>query len=216
MPQRAVAHPDTTPYWIDSASLSTFPKVQRNEHVDVVVVGGGITGLTAAHLLSAAGKSVALLERDRCGQVDTGHTTAHLTMVTDERLRELVKRVGRDHAQAAWDAGLAAISQIDSIIREHEIDCAFEWVDAYLHAPLAGAGGSEAAAFEEEAALASDLGFDAAFVREVPLVARPGIRFDGQARFHPRKYLAGLVKAIGAAGGHIYEHSDVGEFCQEP
>jgi glycine/D-amino acid oxidase-like deaminating enzyme/nitrite reductase/ring-hydroxylating ferredoxin subunit len=216
MPQRAGAHADTTPYWIDSASLSTFPRVQRNQHVDVVVVGGGITGLTAAHLLSAAGKSVALLERERCGQVDTGHTTAHLTMVTDDRLRELVKRVGRDHAQAAWEAGLAAISQIDSIIREHEIDCAFEWVDAYLHAPVAGAGGREAAAFEEEAALASDLGFDAAFVREVPMVARPGIRFDGQARFHPRKYLAGLVKAIGAAGGHIYEHSDVEEFCQEP
>ena len=41
------------------------------------VVGGGITGLTAAYLLAAAGKSVALLERGRCAQAETGHTTAH-------------------------------------------------------------------------------------------------------------------------------------------
>jgi glycine/D-amino acid oxidase-like deaminating enzyme len=80
-------------------------------------VGSGITGLTAAYLLTAAGKSVALFERGRCAQVDTGHTTAHLTMVTDERLLELVKRFGRDHPQAVWDAGLATIAQIDSNIR---------------------------------------------------------------------------------------------------
>jgi hypothetical protein len=38
-----------------------------------------------------------------------GHTSAHLTMVTDARLTELVKRFGRNHAQAVWDAGLAAM-----------------------------------------------------------------------------------------------------------
>src|SRR2546421_2611860 len=203
MPQRTSAPPDTTPYWSDSASLSTFPKVQRDQAVDVVVVGGGITGLTAAYLLTKAGKSVALLERERCAQIDTGHTSAHLTMVTDERLVTLVKRFGRDHAQAMWDAGLAAISQIDSIIREHRIDCAFEWVDAYLHAPPGSVERSETVTFEEEAMLAADLGFDATFVHEVPFVLRPGIRFDGQARFHPRRYLAGLGRAIRKAGGHI-------------
>ena len=77
---------------------------------DVVVVGGGITGLTAAYLLAKAGKRVIVLERGRCAATDTGHTSAHLTMVTDARLSELVKRFGRTHAQAVWDAGLAAIA----------------------------------------------------------------------------------------------------------
>jgi glycine/D-amino acid oxidase-like deaminating enzyme/nitrite reductase/ring-hydroxylating ferredoxin subunit len=183
--------------------------------VDVVIVGGGIAGLTAAYLLSRAGKTVALLERDRIAQVDTGHTTAHLTMATDTRLGELVNRFGRHHAQAAWDAGLAAIAQIDAIVREHRIQCAFEWVDAYLHAPVADVN-RWVAEFEEEAALARELGFDAAFVREVPLVRGPGIRFDGQARFHPREYLKGLVEATSAAGGRLYEQSEAEEFRRDP
>ena len=58
-------------------------------------------------------------------------------MVTDTRLGELVRRFGRDHAQAVWDAGLAAIAQIDAIVREHDISADFEWVDGYLHAPFA-------------------------------------------------------------------------------
>jgi glycine/D-amino acid oxidase-like deaminating enzyme/nitrite reductase/ring-hydroxylating ferredoxin subunit len=188
--------------------------------VDVVVIGGGITGLTAALLLTAAGRSVAVLERHRLAEVDTGHTTAHLTMVTDQRLVELVKRFGRDHAQATWDAGLAAINQIDSNIRQHQIQCGFEWVDGYVHAP-AGERGRDAARsaageFEEEARLAAELGFDAAYVPDVPYMAVPGVRFEGQARFHPRQYLAGLTDAIVAAGGWIYEETDAQEFSAEP
>src|ERR687892_105267 len=109
MTARAV---DTTSYWVESTSMPRFAKLSADQQVDVAVVGGGITGLTAAYLLTTAGRSVALLERDRCARVDTGHTTAHLTMVTDTRLSELVNSFGRQHAQAAWDAGLAAMAQI--------------------------------------------------------------------------------------------------------
>lgn len=207
---------DTLSYWIESESLPRFSKLARDEHVDVVIVGGGITGLTAAYLLTRVGRSVAVLERDRCARIDTGHTTAHLTMVTDVRLTELVKSFGREHAQAAWDAGLAAIAEIDEIIRRENIECGFAWVPNYLHVPRAKAATVEDVDFREEAALANDLGFDAAFVPEVPFIGRPGVRYDGQARFHPRMYLAGLVRAIQAAGGRIYEHSEADEFCDEP
>src|SRR5476651_2064618 len=93
---------DTMPYWADSASLPRYPKLERDEQVDVAIVGGGITGLTAAYLLTRAGRRVALIERERCAQVDSGHTSAHLTMVTDETLTDLVRKIGRDHAQAVW------------------------------------------------------------------------------------------------------------------
>src|SRR5262245_60499469 len=115
-----------------------------------------MTGLMAAYLLTAAGKSVIVLERERCASADTGHTSAHLTMVSDERLKALADRFGRNHAQAVWDAGLAAISAIDNAIQRHTIDCGFGWVDAYLHAPLDDRRTTVAKELEDEAALAAD------------------------------------------------------------
>jgi glycine/D-amino acid oxidase-like deaminating enzyme/nitrite reductase/ring-hydroxylating ferredoxin subunit len=216
MTRRTTSHAGTLPYWADSASMPPFPKLDRDLTVDVVVVGGGITGLTAAYLISAAGQSVALIERDRCAAIDTGHTTAHLTMATDTRLNELSRKFGKTHAQAVWDAGLAAIAEIDTIVREHEIDCDFEWVSGYLHAPAGRAGRAETTSFLEDAQLAVDMGFDAEVVEHVPFVGGPGLHVDNQARFHPRKYLSGVASAIRDNGGHIFEHTEAEEFREHP
>jgi glycine/D-amino acid oxidase-like deaminating enzyme len=135
------------------------------------------TGLTAGDLLAKAGKRVIILERGRCAATDTGHTSAHLTMVTDTRLSELVKEVGRTHAQAVWDAGLAAIAKIDDIVREYDIDAGFEWVDGYVHAPLGDDATDQPEQLKSDANLAGELGFDAEYLESVPLVGRPGVRF---------------------------------------
>ena len=206
---------DTTSYWIDSTSLPTFPRLEHDMRADIVVVGGGITGLTAAYLLAAEGRSVTVLERARCADIDTGHTSAHLTMVTDMALTKLVSSFGRDHAQAVWDAGCAAIAQIDALVRDEDIDCDFDWVPGYLHA-VEERREVDAESLREEAALASELGFDATFVDDVPLVRGPGVMLKDQARFHPLNYLAGLARAIVARGGHIYEHTEAKEFSDDP
>jgi glycine/D-amino acid oxidase-like deaminating enzyme len=115
--------------------MPRLARLDRDVHVDVAIVGGGITGITAAYLLKAAGRTVALLERHRMAGIDTGHTTAHLTAVTDKRLSALVDEFGRDHARAVWDAGFAAIAQIDDLVRTENINCHFEWVPATCMSP---------------------------------------------------------------------------------
>ncbi|MGI8605278.1 MAG: FAD-dependent oxidoreductase [Verrucomicrobiales bacterium] len=206
---------DTTPYWSHTARVPKFGKLTRDIKVDVAVIGGGMTGITAAYLLKKAGRRVALIERDRCLAVDSGHTTAHLTYVTDLRLHELVRNFGREHAQAAWDAGSAAINQIHTTLHAEAIDCEFRWVPGYLHAPLKS-DRDERPAFKKDAKLAEELGFEARHVESVPLFARSGVRFANQAKFHPRKYLAALLELVDGKGGSVFEMSEVDEFCEKP
>ena len=185
---------DTTPYWSASASFPRFARLDADTETDVVVVGAGITGLTAAYSLASAGLSVVVIDRGRCASVDTGHTSAHLTMVTDTRLSDLADQLGRSHAQAVWDAGLAAIARIDDIVRQHEIDCAFDWVEGYLHLPPGDTRSDDVERLKRDAELAAELGFDATFVDRAPLVGTPGVRVDGQARVHPRRYWPDLPR----------------------
>src|SRR4030095_7567841 len=73
-----------------------------------------------------------------------------------------------------------------------------------------------AKSFEEETSLADSWGFDATFLADVPFIGGAGIEFAGQARFHPRKYLAGVARTIAERGGLIFEHTSADEFCDSP
>src|SRR5437762_323830 len=127
---------NTQPYWQTSATLPEFPSLANDLSVDVVIIGAGLTGITAAWLLKRSGVKVALLDRQRCAAADTGHTTAHLTYVTDERLHHLVKTFGCDAARAFWEAGAEAIDRIYDVVRAKKMECVFAWVPGYLHGSL--------------------------------------------------------------------------------
>jgi glycine/D-amino acid oxidase-like deaminating enzyme/nitrite reductase/ring-hydroxylating ferredoxin subunit len=212
----AAAPPDLRgAIWLDGPRPS-FPPLEHDLATGVAVVGGGMTGLMTAYYLAREGRSVAILERDRWGHGDTGHTSAHLTMVTDDRLSTLARRFGDSHAQAVWDAGLAAIAELEATVHRHRMECDFARVDGYLHAPTDGGGPDQRRELAEEAELARALGFDAELVDEAPMTGTVGIRFPSQARFHSGAYLAALVSELTAMGVEVYEHSTAQEFSPEP
>jgi len=187
--------------WNESP-LGDFPPLRGEISVDVLVVGGGITGITTAYLLKEAGCRVAVIDQQSIGGGETAHTTAHLTMVTDARLHELVKTIGHDAARAFWEAGLAAIEQIRALVTAREIDCDFQDTPGYLFA--ATDKPEESDSLREDARLAKEFGFDVDGGGTDPLFGRPAIRFANQARFHPLRYLDVLAKAIPGAGSHVF------------
>jgi glycine/D-amino acid oxidase-like deaminating enzyme/nitrite reductase/ring-hydroxylating ferredoxin subunit len=204
---------NTSPYWSDNTPAPRFAALKEDIAVDVLVIGAGITGVTAAYLLKRAGYNVALVEKDRCLSGDTADTTAHLTCVTDALLSDLVKTFGKDHAQAVWDSQLAAIDMIDRIVWREQIKCQFDWVPAYLYQDH----DQHSLDLRKEADLAAELGFDAEYDASAPFVCRPGLRFDNQAKFHPRKYLLALLRVLCSGKGcQVFEHTNVDEIEGTP
>ena len=207
---------NTTSYWSDTASLPRSRKLEKDCRVDIAIIGGGITGITAAYLFKKAGFTVALIERGLCGGFDTTNTTAHLTCVTDARLSTLAAKFGKDAAKAVWESGRAAIDQIVKNIREEKIECDFTWIPGYLHASLDGDAEKGKKSLQKDLELARELGFPADFLDSVPLVNRPGINFLHQAKFHPLKYLAALLRTIPGHGSQVFEKTEAGEIQSKP
>lgn len=202
------------PLW-KSSSMAEPIKFHGTRKVDTVVIGGGMTGLTAAYLLKQAGKNVVLLERDRIASGDSGRTTAHLTCVTDVRFHELANTLGRDEAALAWRAGAIAIDFIEHTVNSLKIDCHFRRVPGYLHAPLFSDKDDEKA-LKEDVMLAREQGFAVQPETNVPLVNKPGMRIDNQAIFHPLPYLDALVAYLNADDPCVFELSNVDAIEESP
>ena len=202
-----MSHPPTEPLW-SRIRLPEYPALTQDIEVDVTVVGAGLTGITTAYLLAQEGVRVALIERERVAGGDTSRTTAHLTYVTDKRLHELVREFGEQAAQRFWKGGVAAIDMIEAIVEATGNDAEFVRVPGYLHAPI----GSEPSRRDVEllrrdAELAAKFGFDVTFVDSMPFGNVPAVRFAEQAKFHPRRYLNGLLADLHRRSGLIFENS---------
>jgi glycine/D-amino acid oxidase-like deaminating enzyme len=200
-------------FWLETP-LPEFAPLNRDLQVDVVIVGGGFTGITAAYMLRNEGIRVALLERGRLARADTGNTTSHLTYVTDERLHELANKYGEDAAREYWCAGAAAIDQIQDIAADTGSDCEFLRVPGYLHSASNERSPAEdeveRGKLQRDAELAHKFGFAAELVESVPYAKQLGVRFEKQAKFHPRKYLRGLLRTFspdGRSGSYIFENT---------
>src|SRR5438477_12713691 len=101
---------------------------------DVVIVGGGITGVSTALLLQKAGKKCLVIESNNLCFGTSGGTTAHLNTLLDTPYTTIIKNFGKENAQLVAQSAQEAIELIRSNISEYNIDCAFEEASAYLFA----------------------------------------------------------------------------------
>jgi glycine/D-amino acid oxidase-like deaminating enzyme/nitrite reductase/ring-hydroxylating ferredoxin subunit len=195
--------------WSATMQMPECGPLQENVHADVVIIGGGIAGLSTAYHLVKAGKQVIVLDDGPLASGMTRMTTGHLTNMLDDRYFELEKLHGEESIRVAADSHSAAIERIDEIVRAENLDCDFTRLDGYLFL----AEDDQPATLERELDAAHRAG-----LKQVERVAHapfawdtgPSLRFPRQGQFHPLKYLAGLAQAIRREGGRIFcsSHAD--------
>jgi len=200
-----------SPWFAEVSQPLKFQKLNRNISVDVVIVGGGIAGISTGYLLSKAGQKIALVEDGYIGSGETGRTTAHITNALDDRYFELERLRGRPGAQIAADSHTAAINLVESVVKEEKIHCDFERLDGFLFLDPS----DKRKSLEDELEATHRAGIiETELLERAPLESfdtGPCIRFPHQGQFHPLKYLHGLAQAIIKNGGLIFTETHAQE-----
>lgn len=188
--------------WERDARLPEFPAIQEDCGTEVLVVGGGMTGLLCGYFLEKQGRDYLILERDRIAGGVTGGTSAKLTWQHGLCYTGLRKRFGLEGAAAYLAANTQALDTFDRIIQDGNLACDYEKKHNYVYGLRPG----DKAALIEEAETIRTLGGRAVYTErtELPLPVSGAVKTFDQAAFHPLKFLSAA-----AAGLRVREHSAV-------
>ncbi|MDY0408256.1 FAD-dependent oxidoreductase [Virgibacillus soli] len=204
-------------YWLQSTKIPSFPKLDQTiKDIDVGIVGGGITGLTAAYLLAKENKKVALIDAGNFLGGTTGHTTAKVTAQHGVIYDELMQHFGKEKAALYFQAQVDAMEMIKNHCNTLDIFCDLTEQDAYIFATT----DDGVHKLEKEAKAYEELGIDGELTNEMPLDIsyKIALVMKNQLQYHPVKYLVGLLKECERYGVQFYENTvavDV-EFNKNP
>jgi glycine/D-amino acid oxidase-like deaminating enzyme len=178
---------------------------------EVAVVGGGLTGLLAAHELVRAGVDAVVLERHGIGGVTTRGSTGKLTALQGTRYRSIAEQRGPAGARTYAAAAVHGVERLRGVIAELGIECGLVPCDDVTFAETAD--GLEAARAVLEAA--TDAGLPVAWTDEVdlPMSTLGGVRLGDQARLDPGALCRGLAERL---DGRVFEGNAVVEVDEQP
>jgi glycine/D-amino acid oxidase-like deaminating enzyme/nitrite reductase/ring-hydroxylating ferredoxin subunit len=198
---------DTLSVWRGTAAPSGFAMLDGDVSTDVLIIGGGITGVTLAVLLAEQGRKVVLLESDEIGSGTTGNSTGNLYETVSNGMREVVAKWGAEVARHVAEERRAAVAFVEEQCRQLP-DVGFrrcdlvEWADQANNASIQK---------ELEALKAAGCAVERGTSVPSPLPPAEGdvLILRNQAQFQPQAYVVAMARRAAAAGATLHEHSRV-------
>ncbi len=201
-------------YWLDTViappaqSLRDLP-----DDIDVVVVGGGFCGLSAARSLAKRGVKVAVLEAETFGWGASSRNGGMVLTGVKLPVPTLIKRYGRETVRKMYASSLESIDCVEHLVREENIDCSFSRC-GHLEVACKQAHFDD---YEESAALIkSEFNHELRIIPKNELRAEIGsdIYFGGMvdetsAGLNPARYVTGLALAAQRAGACLFDRTRV-------
>ncbi len=190
--------------WSENSKIPKFDALDGDISVDMLIVGGGLSGVLCAKSLHDAGVNYALIEADRiCGGV-TKNTTAKITIQHGLLCYELIKKFGVEKARLYFEA------QNDALVKYRDmccdIDCDFENQPSFVYST------NNLRVIEDETRAFEKIGIKAYFEKNIdlPVETVGAVRIDNQAQFDPLKFVSHICRGL-----NIFERTKALEFSPD-
>ena len=197
-------------YSWDAFPGKKFPQLSGDLAADVIVIGGGVTGASAAYHLAKAGKKVALLEAETVAHGASGKNFGMLVRGTEHDFTEAKQAFGPRKAAAIWRQTQRVIAEIKKVVEVEKIDCDFENVGS-LNVAL---NARERMALRKEFDALRHAHFPAAWLEGAALSKRlhspkvlAALFNPGDAQVSPKRFVHGLITAAAKRGASVFEQS---------
>lgn len=199
---------DTLSVWRGTAPSTGFAMLDGEVAADVLIIGGGITGVTLAVLLAEQGREVVLLEAGEIGSGTTGHSTGNLYETVGNGLQEIRSRWGAEVARHVVQERRTAIDFVQSRC-EKLPDVGFRRCDLVQWAQATG----DQASIDKEIQALQAAGARAergtSVPAPLPVALGDVLVLRNQAQFQPQAYVAAMARMAAEHGAKLHEHSRV-------
>ena len=198
--------------WLDNIKYRASKKLNVDKIVDVLIIGGGITGMNVAYKLKNSNLNVCLVEKNKIGHGVTSRSTAKITYLQELIYTKLKKYHSESISKLYLDSQLNAIKELKEIIEHNNIDCNLEKVKSYVYTNEK----KEINKIYEEYKLIKSFGVEVNECSHLPNNKKflKGIYVNDTFTFHPIKYLIGLKKVI-ENDIDIYENTKIIDIRKE-